>query len=64
MDRVNPTEEFRRNMALSYNAAPIAPTIPSTFAILAVVIHPPRAYNRRVCEWRPRHYASDGFLEN
>lgn len=51
-------------MALSYRTAPLAPEIPNAFARLADVLHLLRAYNYRVCEWRPIRNSDDGILGN
>ena len=64
MTIVDPTEEMRRDMALSYNATPLVPTIPNAFALLADVVHFSPRYNHRAFEWRPSHYAVAGILAN
>ena len=52
-------------MGLSYRpASSEREPLPNTFAIMGLVLHFLRAYNYRICEWRPSNYAVASFLEN
>ena len=65
MARVNEAEELRAHMSLPYNARPLAPSVPGTFAMLAEIMSSPHRFNRyRVCEWRPINYVTVGLLGN
>ena len=64
MVEVDAVSRLWANMALSYNPSTESEPLPNTFAILALVLHFFRAYNYRVCEWRPSHFAIASVLEN
>ena len=64
MTKIDPTTQLWAEMALSYDPSPDAERPPKTFALLGYVLHFYRAYNYRICEWRPGHYAVASVIEN
>ena len=64
MVEVDAVSRLWANMALPYNPGLGAASPPNTFAILGYVLHFYRAYNYRICEWRPSHFAIGSVLEN
>ena len=65
MARVDSVDLLWSNMALSYNAAPSAPTIPGKFSMLAAILRFHQKYPAyRISEWRPVNFAISWAVGN
>ena len=64
MAQIDVAARLWAGMALSYNHDMDVAPPPNASAILWRILHFPRSYNYRVCEWRPIHLAVANVLGN